>query len=105
MSIVRKHIRDGLVINNIYGNTGDLRHTGSIPEWYGNPLQYSCLENSVNRRTWQVTVHSLLGSQGPWGHKQTQLKRLSTHRYVREASEKKKAQYLLSTTEAMVLQE
>ena len=42
------------------GNTGD---TGSIPglgrspgEGHGYPLQYSCLENPMNRGAWQVTV-------------------------------------------------
>ena len=25
----------------------------------GNPLQYSCLENSMDRRTWQATVHGV----------------------------------------------
>ena len=43
-------------------NTGDL---GSIPglgrsgEGNGNPLQYSCLENSMDRGAWQVTTHSV----------------------------------------------
>ena len=42
-------------------NAGDL---GSIPELgkstgegNGNPLQYSCLENSMDRGAWQATVH------------------------------------------------
>ena len=42
-------------------STGDL---GSIPglgrspgEGHSNPLQYSCLENSMNRGAWQATVH------------------------------------------------
>ena len=25
---------------------------------HGNPLQYSCLENSMNREVWQATIHS-----------------------------------------------
>ena len=44
-------------------NTGDL---GFIPgsgrspaEGNGNPLQYSCLENSMDRGAWQVTVHGV----------------------------------------------
>ena len=41
---------------------------------YGNPLQYSCLENPMDRGTWQATVHRAAKS---W----TQLKRLSTHAY------------------------
>ena len=28
-------------------------------EGSGNPLQYSCLENPVNRGTWQATVHGV----------------------------------------------
>ena len=39
---------------------------GSIPklgrspgEGRGNPLQYSCLENSMDRGVWQATVHGL----------------------------------------------
>ena len=44
-------------------NTGDL---GSIPglgrspgEGNGNPLQYCCLENSIEREAWQATVHGV----------------------------------------------
>ena len=29
----------------------------------GNPLQYSCLENSMDRGTWQATVHGVAKSQ------------------------------------------
>ena len=29
----------------------------------GNPLQYSCLENSMDRGTWWATVHSVAKSQ------------------------------------------
>ena len=48
-------------------NAGD---TGSIPglgrflqEGHGNPLQYSCLENLMNRRAWWATVHGVAKSQ------------------------------------------
>ena len=44
-------------------NTGDL---GSIPgsgrspgEGNGNPLQHTCLENSMDRGSWQATVHGV----------------------------------------------
>ena len=50
-----------LVVQNLPANAGD---TGSIPGLErslgignGNPLRYSCLENSVDRGTWRVTVH------------------------------------------------
>ena len=43
---------------------------GSIPglarspgEGHGNPLQYSCLENPMDRGTWQTTVHVVTKSQ------------------------------------------
>ena len=39
---------------------------------HGNPLQYSCLENPMDRGAWSVTVHKVAKS---W----TQLKQLSTH--------------------------
>jgi len=45
-----------LVVRNPPANAGDVRDIGSIPEWrrslgggYGNPLQYSCLENPTDR--------------------------------------------------------
>ena len=47
-------------------NTGDL---GSIPgcgrspgEGYGNPLQYSCLENSIDGGVWRAIVHGVIES-------------------------------------------
>ena len=48
-------------------NIGDL---GSIPglgrspgEGNGNPLQYSCLENPIDRGAWWATVHGITKSQ------------------------------------------
>ena len=48
-------------------NAGDL---GLIPglerspgEGNGNPLQYSCLENAMDRGAWQATVHGVTKSQ------------------------------------------
>ena len=45
-------------------NAGDTREGGSIPELgrspgggHGNPLQYSCLENPMDRGSWRATVH------------------------------------------------
>ena len=32
-------------------------------EGNGNPLQYSCLENSMNKRVWQTTVHTVAKNQ------------------------------------------
>ena len=67
-----------LVIKNPPANAGDLRDVGSIPglgsspgEGNGNPLQYSCLENSMDRGAWQATAHRVTQT---W----TQLKRFNT---------------------------
>ena len=50
---------------NLSANAGDIRDTSLIPrsgrslgEGHGNSLQYSCLENSMDR-VWQVTVHGV----------------------------------------------
>ena len=34
----------------------------SLGEWNGNPLQYSCLEKSMNRGAWQAPVHGVAKS-------------------------------------------
>ena len=40
------------------GNQGLIPGSGRSPaEGSGNPLQYSCLENSMDREAWQVKVH------------------------------------------------
>ena len=53
-----------LVVKNLPANAGDPRDVSSIPEsgrshggGNGYPLQYSCLENSMDRGAWQITVH------------------------------------------------
>ena len=59
-----------LVVKNLPANSGDLRDTGSVPgsgrfpgEGNGNPLQYSCLENSMDRAAWQAIVHGVAKSR------------------------------------------
>ena len=50
--------------------------SGRSPEGgHGNPLQYSYLENSMDREAWQATVHGITQS---W----TRLKRLGTHAHT-----------------------
>ena len=46
----------GAVVKNPAANVGDIRDVGSIPRWgrssgggQGNPLQYTCLENPMDR--------------------------------------------------------
>ena len=68
-----------LVVKNPTANAGDIRDGDLFPVcgWspgggYGSPLQYSCLENPMDRGAWQTTVHRVTQSQ-------TQLKWLSMH--------------------------
>ena len=57
------------VVKNPPANAGDARDAGLIPglgsssgEGNGNPLQYSCLEDSIDRGAWQATVHGMAKS-------------------------------------------
>ena len=52
------------MIKNPPADAGDKKDAGSIPGsgispggGHGNPFQYSCLENPLDRGTWQATVH------------------------------------------------
>ena len=52
-----------LVVTNLPADAGDIRNTGWIPGLErssggekGNPLQYSCLENTMDRGGWRDTV-------------------------------------------------
>ena len=67
------------MVKNPPANAGDVRGTSSIPGLgrcpgggHGNPLQYSCLENPVDRGAGQATVHAVAKCQ-------TRVKQLSTH--------------------------
>ena len=58
------------MLDNLLANTGDTRRHKLFP-WVGkipwrrkwNPLQYSCLENPMDRGAWQATVHRGAKSQ------------------------------------------
>ena len=46
------------------GDGGSIPGSGRSPGGgYGNPLQYSCLENLMDRGTWQAIVHSISKNQ------------------------------------------
>ena len=58
------------MVRNLPANAEDTRDAGSIPglgrspgRGNGNPFQYSCWENSMNRGTWRATVHGIAKSQ------------------------------------------
>ena len=55
-----------LVVKSPPANAGDVRDADSIPGLgrspgggSGNPLQCSCLENSMDRGAWQATIHEV----------------------------------------------
>ena len=66
-------------------NAGDTGNTGSIPGSqrstggrHGNPFQYSCLENPMDRGAWMATVHKVAKSWtwlNDWTHTHTQMKK------------------------------
>ena len=71
-----------LVVKKPPTNAEDIRDTGSIPEsgrspgeGHGNLLQYSCLENPMDRGAWWAAVHRVTKS---W----TRLMQLSTHAWL-----------------------
>ena len=54
------------MVKNLSANAGDTKDGGSIPrlgttlgKGKGNPLQYSYLENSMDRGAWRATVHGV----------------------------------------------
>ena len=69
----------GARVKNLLVNAGDIRDVGSIPVsgrfpegGHGNQLQFSCLENLMDRAAWWVMVHRFAKNR-------TQLKQLSMH--------------------------
>ena len=68
-----------VVVKNLPANARDVRNAGSVPglrrspgEGNGSPLQYSRLENPMDRGAWWATVHRVTKNR-------TRLKRLSMH--------------------------
>ena len=59
-----------LVVKDSPANAGDVRDAGSTPGLgrspggeNGNPLQYSCLKNPMDRGAWRATVHGVAKNQ------------------------------------------
>ena len=70
------------MVKNPLASEGDIRDMGLIPGLErspggedGNPCQYSCLENPMDRGSWWAMVHRVAQNR-------TQLKRLSTHAHM-----------------------
>ena len=58
------------MVKNPPANAGDAGDVGLIPGWgrapgggHGNPRQYSCLDNPIDRRAWWAAVHEVPKSQ------------------------------------------
>ena len=58
------------MVKNLLANAGDFRDMGSIPgsgrslgRGHGRPLQYSCLENPIDRGSWQAIGRGVAKSQ------------------------------------------
>ena len=75
-----------LGVQNMRASAQEERDTGLTPglgrspgEGHGNPLQYSCLENPLDRGAWWVTVHGVTKS---W----TRLSNLAQHRLKKKAA-------------------
>ena len=68
--LINRASQMALMVNNLPANAGG----------HGKPLQYSCLENPLDREAWRATVHRVAESQ-------TQIKRLSSHALINTALE------------------
>ena len=69
------------MVKNPPASAGDIGDSGLIPGWgrspglgNGNPFQYSCLENSMDKGVWWATVHGVAKS---W-----MTQRLSTQNFI-----------------------
>ena len=67
----------GSVVKNLPANSGDIGDMCSIPGWgrspgegNGNPFQYSCLGNPMDRGAWWTTVHGV-AKRHDWGTEHT----------------------------------
>ena len=67
---VAKASQVALVVKDLPANAGKRRDVGLIPRsgrypggGHGSPLQYSCLENPIDRGVWQAAVHRVAKSQ------------------------------------------
>ena len=68
--LVTEQQKQQQVVKNLPASIGDARGMDSVPGlgrhpgvWNGNLLQYSCLENSMDRGAWRATVHEVSKSQ------------------------------------------
>ena len=89
----------GTMIKNLHASAGDMRDVGSISGSGRTPgvgndnlLQYSCLENCMDKGAWWATVHGHCRVGQDWAHTQTWYKSMTLiyHNYSGLEKEKKK---------------
>ena len=68
------------------GRTKKLKPINKVGEGNGNPFQYSCLENLVDREAWQATVHGVAKSQTRLSYYTTTINK-AFHVYIIKACE------------------
>ena len=77
------------MVKNPPANAGDIGDEGSIPAWgrspgegNGNPLQYSCLGNPLDRGAWWATVHGAAKESDLTEHTHTHIPRERDHGFT-----------------------
>ena len=87
LSKKKKASQVALVVKNLPVNAGDARDAGWISgspgEGDGNPLQYSCLENPMDREAWQATVHGVAKS---WTRQQWSTQNIKQNKYCNQCN-------------------
>ena len=110
---LRRRFPGDTVVKNLPANEGDMRDTESIPrsgrsprERNGNPLQYSCLENPMDRGAWLATVNGLqrVGHNGARARTHTHTyTRTHTHTHTHTHNEVQRAKSGLEMKEPSLL--
>ena len=78
-------------VKNSPANAGDVGDAGSIPdlgrspgEGNGNPLQYSCLRNPMDRGAWWAIVHGITKESDTTKHSRSYYSTCSLNTYIRD---------------------
>ena len=92
------------MVKNPPANVGD---AGLIPglarfpgEENGNPLQYSCLENSMDRGTWRATAHEVTKS---WTQLSSHTQMFPSERFKSQGSNENSDRFCSSKIKTMLL--
>ena len=67
-------------------NTGDIRDadsTSGLGSGYGNPLQYTCLENPMDQGAWWAAIYGVAQGRPQLNHLAAAVAAAAVHRYQR----------------------